>query len=226
MNHSNTPAPIITESELKRADTNVLNLDQMKMLLQKTPSSHVYKRPAKGGGEWSFVTGVYVKKVLNILFGFDWDFEVVGFDVRAGQCIVQGKLTCRSKGRVIVKHQFGRADIKYKTVWDEKLNRKVPTDQELDLGNDLKAATTDALKKCASELGVASDIYGAKEFQEVNLMPDDYDEIPEDLLEHIKKCRSIEDLDLLIESEPDLKENKAWTQLVIKQRKLIHKSNA
>ena len=37
----------------------------------------------------------------------------------------------------------------------------------LDYGNDLKAATTDALKKCASELGIASDIYGANEFKEI-----------------------------------------------------------
>ena len=37
----------------------------------------------------------------------------------------------------------------------------------LDYGNDLKAAATDALKKCASELGIASDIYGSEEFKEI-----------------------------------------------------------
>ena len=37
----------------------------------------------------------------------------------------------------------------------------------VDYGNDLKAATTDALKKCASELGIASDVYGKNEFREI-----------------------------------------------------------
>jgi len=36
----------------------------------------------------------------------------------------------------------------------------------VDFGNDMKAAATDALKKCASELGIASDVYGTAEYAE------------------------------------------------------------
>ena len=40
----------------------------------------------------------------------------------------------------------------------------------LDYGNDLKSACTDSLKKAASLLGIASDIYGKSEFkQEVGI---------------------------------------------------------
>lgn len=58
---------------------------------------------------------------------------------------------------MVVKEQFGRADIKFKR--DSK--------DMVDYGNDLKAATTDALKKCAAELGIASDVYGKNEFKEI-----------------------------------------------------------
>ena len=37
----------------------------------------------------------------------------------------------------------------------------------VNLGNDFKASATDALKKCASEFGIASDVYGKNEFKEI-----------------------------------------------------------
>jgi len=161
----------LTEEQLSKVPENLLNKDQLNTLLMGTPKDHIYERPGKGGGKWKFVTGVYVKKVLNILFGWDWDFEVVKFEynMEAKQCIVLGKLTVRTKGHTVIKNQFGRSDIKFKK------NTTVP----LDLGNDLKAATTDALKKCASELGVASDIYGANEFKKIKIV-DVKDETPLD----------------------------------------------
>lgn len=152
----------ITEKELSKVPENLLNKEQLNTLLMGTPKDHIYERPAKGGGKWTYVTGVYVKKVLNILFGWDWDFEVQEFEynLSAKQCIVLGKLTVRTKGHTVIKNQFGRADIKFRK----------GTEIPLDLGNDLKAATTDALKKCASELGVASDIYGANEFKKIKVV--------------------------------------------------------
>ena len=160
----------ITSTELAKVENNALNGQQLQFLLKKTPKNHVYQRPAKGGGKWNYVTGVYVKKVLNLMFGWDWSFEVVEhkFDLQVGQAYVLGKLTVRSQGKEIVKMQFGRVDIKFKKQQDQNGNR-LP----LDIGNDLKAATTDALKKCASELGVASDVYAPNEFKEINIVPTD-----------------------------------------------------
>ena len=163
----------ITTSELSKVEDNMLNQEQLNFLLSKTPKNHIYQRPAKGGGKWSYVTGVYVKKVLNLMFGWDWSFEVVEykFDLPIGQCFVLGKLTVNSNGKTIVKMQFGRVDIKFKK------QNQVQKDagearQPLDIGNDLKAATTDALKKCASELGVASDVYAPNEFKEITVVND------------------------------------------------------
>ena len=154
----------ISESDLAKCDEKILNANQLNFLFKKTPESHKYKRPAKGGGEWEYVTGVYVKKVLNLMFGWNWDFEVKQFDmnIQCKQAIVLGKLTVRTGTQTIIKEQFGRADIKFKK----------DGSSPLDLGNDMKAATTDALKKCASELGIASDIYGANEFKAIQVVPD------------------------------------------------------
>ena len=130
---------------------------QVVRIVQKTPPQHVYTRPAKGGGRWSYVTGNYVEKVLNYTFGWNWDFEVVGHGREQDQIWVHGKLTVKDdRGHSITKSQFGRADIKFKK----------GTKEMLDFGNDLKAATTDSLKKCASLLGIASDIYGKMEFKQ------------------------------------------------------------
>ncbi|MCH7679477.1 hypothetical protein IID10_08945 [candidate division KSB1 bacterium] len=108
------------------------------------------------------MTGIYVKKVLNYAFGFNWDFEVVEHGKEENHIWVLGKLTVKgfdnktkSEGR-ISKMQFGRSEVKMKK-----------TGGMLDFGNDLKAACTDSLKKCASEFGIASDIYGKNEFKDI-----------------------------------------------------------
>lgn len=158
----------ISQKELSKVENNALNTSQLNFLLSKTPSNHIYERPGKGGGKWKFVTGVYVKKVLNLMFGWDWSFEVVEhkFDLTLKQAYVLGKLTVNSNGKTIVKMQFGRVDIKFKKNADPETNVRMP----LDIGNDLKAATTDALKKCAAELGIASDVYAPNEFKAIKVV--------------------------------------------------------
>jgi len=135
-------------------------------ILQKTPPQYVMSRPAKGGGSWDYVPGWYIQKVLNFTFGWNWDYEVVQeptvseiiqlIENKIDQLWVTGKLTVKDdKGHSIVKTQTGRADIKFRK----------GTRTALDIGNDLKSAHTDALKKCASQLGIASDIYGRHELK-------------------------------------------------------------
>jgi len=129
---------------------------QVIQMVQRTPAQHIYKRPGKGGQVWDYVTGTYITKVLNFTFGWNWDFEVISHGKEGDQIWVHGKLIVKDdSGHTISKSQFGRADI--------KINKS--TNKPLDYGNDLKAASTDALKKCASLLGIASDIYGKMEYK-------------------------------------------------------------
>ena len=154
-----TTMVLVEEEDLSFVEDNSLNKAQLHFILKKTPSKYVKKRPGKGGGQWDYVSGSYVKKCLNLMFGWDWDFEVLSEQVLHGQIIIKGRLTCRCNGKTIIKTQFGRKDI---------INKK-GTSIPVDIGNDFKAAATDALKKCASEIGVAQDIYGKEDFKEVEV---------------------------------------------------------
>lgn len=149
---------------------NVLSTAHMNLLHKRTPKTHIYTKPGKGGGQFKYVTGAYVKSQLNRLFGFDWSFTVKEFTVKGNQCIVFGHLEGNIRDNngdikaTLIREQFGRADI--------KVTRADKT-KALDFGNDLKAATTDALKKCASDIGIARDVYAADEYRELNFFDAD-----------------------------------------------------
>jgi hypothetical protein len=154
---------LVNAQDLSLVGENALNQGQLKILLSRTPTKYIHTRPAKGGGTWDYVSGGYIKKVLNIMFGWDWDFEIISELVQDGEAIVKGKLTVRTNGKTIVKTQYGNKDIICKK----------GTTTPLSIGNDLKSAATDCLKKCAAELGIAADIYNKMDFKEVQVKQDE-----------------------------------------------------
>lgn len=184
-----------TKRSLMRSGS-FLNTRQLLFILQRTPANHVYKRKGKGGSEWEYVTGTYLKKCLNHVFGWMWDFEInwEKVSMESKQIIVKGRLTIKNaKGQVmIVKEQYGRADIKIRR----------DTQICLDLGNDFKAAATDALKKCASELGFASDIYGKEEFKQIQRVDKDF-QPPTEKEEKAGAKEKVEQLKSLLKGKTD-----------------------
>ena len=139
-----------------------LREEQVRAILQRTDPRNIRTRPAPGGGTVEYVTGTYIKKALNFLFGYLWDFQIIDKGREGNEVWVQGRLTIRKPdGEVLmIKEQFGGAQIKFKR----------GTSEMIDYGNDLKSAATDSLKKCASEIGIASDVYGKNEFREVQVV--------------------------------------------------------
>jgi len=167
-NNQNNALALVSAEDLSLVTDNRLNQNQLQQILKRTPQQYIKKRPAKGGGTWDYVTGGYVKKCLNIMFGWDWDFEIIEQMALHGEAIVKGRLTCRTDGKAIIKMQFGNKDIMYKKQSQAEIDRgaeKIP----LSIGNDFKAATTDCLKKCAAEIGIAADIYNKEDFNEVRI---------------------------------------------------------
>lgn len=154
---------LVKVEDLSMVDNCFLNEEQLKILLRRTPKTSIKKRIIKIDGndvEFDYVSGGYVIKILNILFGWDWDFEIISYQVyeSSAEVIVNGKLTCRSDGRTIIKNNIGssRVEIRFK--------------KPINLGNALKSAATDSLKKCASLIGIASDVYNKEEFKEVTIV--------------------------------------------------------
>ena len=159
-----------------------LTIDQVQKFFTKTPKDKIRTRPAKGGGKWDYVTGAYVTQVLNSLFGYNWSFEVITSMQEALACAktgtvaVQGRLKVKIGDEWVTKEQYGRKEVAFKR----------DTDMPLDFGNDLKAAATDAKKKCASELGLFADVYSQDDFFEAQIIES---ETPED-----KKAKLLEKL--------------------------------
>ncbi len=153
---------MITTADISKTKDLILSVEQLNTVIGKTPKKAIKTRKAKGGGTWDYVSGSYMKKQLNMLFGWNWDFEIMSEQIliEAGEVVVKGKLTCRSNGNTIVKMQYGNKDIMFRS----------GTTKPLSIGNDLKAAATDALKKCASELGIAQDIYAPADFKDVEVV--------------------------------------------------------
>lgn len=207
-----TELATVHADDLSLVEDNILNASQLNILLKATPKKYVHTRPAKGGGQWEYVTGGYVRKVLNLMFGWDWDFEIVDerIEIAAKEVIVKGKLTCRmSNGRSIVKMQYGNKDIIFKR----------GTEIPLSIGNDLKAAATSALKKCAAEIGVAADIYNKQDFTPIQVVGSD---LPADLIKKVKACKSFDELEMLTDAYADeYAENNDWIELISKQQRQI-----
>lgn len=127
---------------------------QRDFLLQRTPAKEVKQRKGRGGRTFDYIEIGYVIEQLNKVFGFDWDFEVVHRDYieMAGEVVVEGKLTVRADGHSVIKTQFGGAEVKHFASGPQK-------GKPLSIADDFKAAASDALKKCASLLGVGLDVY-------------------------------------------------------------------
>lgn len=148
------------ESYVKMAENLPFSTEQLNMLFKPTPKEYIRTRQMPGGGTADYVSGHYVENMLNFIFGFHWDFEVIEEEIAYGQIVLRGKLTVKGKdGETVSKTQYGRALIKFKK----------GTEVPLDYGNDKKAAATDALKKCASWLGIAWDVYGQEDFNQMKI---------------------------------------------------------
>jgi hypothetical protein len=114
------------------------------VLCRPFTAEQVRSRPGQHGKTLSYVDVAAVITRLNE--GCDaWSFEVASHKVEADEVIVLGKLTADGQ----TKMHFGGTSITL-----DKEGRAVS------IADDLKAAASDALKKCASLFGVALEMYG------------------------------------------------------------------
>ncbi len=130
-----------------------ITVAQLNLLTRKTPPRYVKQRKGRGGQVFDYVEINYVLGVLNATFGLDWDAEVIDkiIDMEHDCIAMQVRLSVRfAGGQVVKKDAWGGSDIK--RIKDS--NRRL-----VDLADDLKSAESDAIKKAASMLGVAWDVY-------------------------------------------------------------------
>ncbi len=123
-------------------------MDNDKMRLLTRPFSDIKSRPGRNGQSISYVEAHSIVQRLNDALAGDWSFRVLEHDVREGEVIVLGELRTGE----VVKQAFGGSEV-----------TKTRDGKVVSLADDLKSAATDALKKAATLLGVALQLYGVEE---------------------------------------------------------------
>jgi recombination DNA repair RAD52 pathway protein len=105
----------------------------------------IKQREGNYGQTLDYIEGWSVIERLNQAFEADWSFEIALHEILEDAVVVLGKLSAGG----VVKSQFGSSSI----------TRAKESGKPTSIGDDLKAAGTDALKKCASLLGVGLHLY-------------------------------------------------------------------
>jgi hypothetical protein len=120
-------------------------------LAAKFPAD-AHKTRKQGGRDLTYVTGEMVIGRLNGVLGFDWSFRVVNQGSTEIEAWVLGELTATVDGVTFTRQQYGNQD----------LSRGQHPTSDL-----FKSAATDALKKCATTIGVGLYLYDEDERREV-----------------------------------------------------------
>jgi len=147
---SDTQIVHVGNDKMPLAVTGMATANQVKLLASMTPEHYIQKRIGRGGKTFDYVNINYVIAMLNATFGFNWSVEVVDKVIGSKQVFVQVRLKAKfGDGTEVCKDAFGGSDVK-----------KVKSSGDVvDIADDLKSAQSDAMKKAASMLGIAWDVY-------------------------------------------------------------------
>jgi hypothetical protein len=119
---------------------------KVEALTRPFPRDSLKTRPGRNGRTVEYVDIAAVIDRLNEAFEHVWSFDVEKHEVHETEVVVLGRLTAGG----MTKAAFGGSSI---TMTDDGV--------VVSVADDLKAASSDALKKAASMLGVALEQYGA-----------------------------------------------------------------
>jgi hypothetical protein len=128
-----------------------MNRELLERLEAPFAAEQIRQREGEQGQLLDYVETHCVIARLNEALAGDWSFEIVECQLREeiSEVMVLGRLSTGN----ICKMQFGSA----------KLKRQRSGGELVCLGDDVKAAASDALKKCATLLGVGLHLYRHRE---------------------------------------------------------------
>jgi hypothetical protein len=121
--------------------------DAQSVYAQLSAPFEVTYTDVRGGVEVTFISGEQVVSRLNEVLGVSgWSFRILHQEIHAeaDEVWALGEMVADIGGKTVQRQQFG----------SQKIKRSRSTGVPLDLGFDLKGASTDAMKKCASWFGV------------------------------------------------------------------------
>lgn len=119
--------------------------------MQKTDPRQIKERKGMGGKNVKYVDTAYMTVALNYAALMDWSFEVI--ETRTDD--IGGKLNISVLGCISMQTTDDN------TITKQQWGSQVLKDK-MEVGDALKAAASDAMKKCASMYGIATDVYSGK----------------------------------------------------------------
>ena len=122
---------------------STINLD---VLTRPFLKDQIRQREGRRGKMLDYVEAHTVIARLNEAFAGEWSFRIKTYWKEDEEVVVLGLLTAGGQD----KQQFGSSS----------LTRAKGSGSPISIGDDLKAAASDALKKCATGFGVALELYG------------------------------------------------------------------
>jgi len=167
---SSTESTSLQQILVARHDRAVSNLVNRLTPPEDFINGEIQTREVRGGGgSRDYIPGWWFIREANDLFNFNWNYEIVDQFIGADKLWVKGRVTVHVPGKYtketrldgtiietisesysLSKMQFGGSDVK----------RRSSSSEIIDIGDDLKSAATDAMKKCLTQFGLAADIYG------------------------------------------------------------------
>ena len=115
------------------------------LLEQPFPQELIRQRKGNFGQMLDYVEAHSIIHRLNDAFDGCWSFHIVEHQISDEEILVIGKLECDD----VVKMAFGSSNI----------TRSKETGEPVGIGDDYKSASTDALKKASTLLGVGLHLY-------------------------------------------------------------------
>ena len=108
------------------------------VLTRPFPPDQVKQRPGQGGKVLSYVPTHFVLERLNLASDHTFAFELVKYELLENEVIVTGRLTLDG----VIKMDVGSANI-----------TRDSGGAEVSVGDDVKAAVSDCIKRCARLFG-------------------------------------------------------------------------
>lgn len=210
---------LFTPSELKSMQASVFTEEQIKLINAKTPKSEVEIKTDKNGFTYKSVKASYIKRRMNLIFGFNYSFEIKSheFIQASKEVLVEGRLTIHTISRKVYREQFGQHYLQTTTEPAGSGSKSFPSD----IGNGYKAAASDCFKKCASEFGICWDIYNQEHAEEKKEILPELSHAEKKILERLEHflsgCQTAEDIETVYNNFTETTEPQIYHEELMKK---------
>jgi len=131
----------------------------LKEILNRPFTAQIIKqRDGQKGKKLNYVETVHYIDRLNEAFNFQWNWEIVSEVILVHEVYCKGKLSVEIGGKTVIKEAYGGKDLTIVDTYD-KQTRQVVGKKPFSIADDLKSASSDALKKACSLLGIGLHLY-------------------------------------------------------------------